>query len=172
VGIESTGTEQLDSAIAEEALEMQETCKDFASYDEGSLLEVEEEADDESAPKNKKADLKRIKSTYKAHYGKTKAQIDAENHHILGTQAKCLGFVKKYTGMPKVCTWCKHAKAPSVRWKWVTAEKVWYRWYDNKWHYWGPSKSGFTAAGWTWYKGYWHHAGYVYKFVHGKWYRF
>jgi len=156
---------------------MQEQCKDFAAYDEESLLEVDEEAEEdmESAPKTKpkaKKDLKRIKSTYKAHYGKTKAEIDKENKHIVGTQATCLRFVKKYKGMPKVCAWCKHAKAPSVRWKWVAEEKVWYRWYDKKWHYWGPSKSGFTAVGWTWYKGFWHHNGYVYKFVGGKWYRF
>lgn len=156
---------------------MQEQCKDFQAYDEDSLLELEEgaevDADEDSAPKTKKdKTVKRIKSSYKAHYGKTKSAIDKENNHILGTQATCLRFVKKYKGMPKVCSWCKHAKAPEIRWKWVTDEKVWYRWYDNKWHYWGPSKSGFTAAGWTWYKGYWHHGGYVYKFVHGKWYRF
>lgn len=59
-----------------------------------------------------------------------------------------------------------------MRWKWVVAEKAWYRWYDSGWHYWGPSKKGFTAAGWTWYKGYWHHSGYVFRFARGRWYRF
>merc|ERR1711998_585662 len=49
---------------------------------------------------------------------------------------------------------------------------VWYRFYDGKWHYWGPSKKGFTASGWTWYKGYWHHGGYVFKYFKGKWYRY
>jgi len=148
---------------------MEEKCKDFQSYDEGSLLELQEDADEES---HVTKSTKKVESSYKAHYGKTKAEIDKENKHILGTQATCLRFVKKYKGMPKVCTWCKHAKAPAIRWKWVAEESVWYRWYDNSWHYWGPSKSGFTAAGWTWYKGYWHHGGYVYKYVHGKWYRF
>jgi len=50
---------------------MQEQCKDFAAYDEESLLEVDEQADEDM--ESAKKDLKRIKSTYKAHYGKTKA---------------------------------------------------------------------------------------------------
>lgn len=145
------------------AVELEETCKDYNSIDADSLLEAEEEDE-----KYKKA----IKNTYKKHYGKTKAQIDAENNRIISTQKKCLGFVKQYRGLPKVCNWCRHAKAPKDRWKWVPAEHVWYKWYDNKWHYWGPSKSGFTAIGWTWYKGYWHHGGYVFKYFNHKWYRF
>lgn len=81
-------------------------------------------------------------------------------------------FVKKYRGMPKVCNWCKKAPEPSIRWKWVADEHVWYRWYDGKWHFWGVSKHGFTHEGWTWYKGYWHHSGYVYRYHKGHWWRF
>ena len=126
VGVESANTEQLDIAVEQQALDLQEQCKDFQQYDEESLLGLEEGAEVDT-DEEKKA-LKRIKSSYKAHYGKTKAEIDKENNHILGTQATCLRFVKKYKGMPKVCSWCKQAKAPAIRWKWVTAEKVWYRW--------------------------------------------
>ena len=81
-------------------------------------------------------------------------------------------FVKQYRGHPKVCNWCKKAKAPSVIWKWDKDDKVWFRWYDNKWHYWGPSKRGFTSVGWTWYKGFWHHNGWVFKYQKHMWYRF
>jgi len=81
-------------------------------------------------------------------------------------------FVKQHRDHHAVCNWCKKAKSPAIRWKWVVEEKVWYRWYDGKWHYWGPSKEGFTAVGWTWYKGYWHHGGYVFKYTRGRWYRF
>jgi hypothetical protein len=115
---------------------------------------------------------KHIVSSYKAHHSKTKAQIDAENKHILSTQAKCLHFVRKHRGHEKVCNWCRAMKVPAVRWKWNPLEKVWYRFYDGKWHYWGPSKSGYTTGGWNWYRGYWHHNGYVFKYVSGKWYRF
>lgn len=51
--------------------------------------------------------IKKVEESYKKRYGKTKAQIDAENHHILSTQAKCLHFVKKYPGHYKVCKYCK-----------------------------------------------------------------
>merc|ERR1719473_1631396 len=131
---------ETDKLVQEEANLLEEQCKDMHSIDEDSLLETEEE-------KYKKA----IKSSYKAHYGKTKKQIDAENHHILSTQKKCLSFVKKYRGHAKVCNWCKKAPAPKVVWKWSPTEKVWYRFYDGKWHYWGPSKKGFTHAGGTWW---------------------
>ena len=132
------------------------------TIDSESLLEATEDIELE----------KNIKSTYKKHYNRTKKQVDAENNHIISTQSKCLKFVQKYRGHPKVCNWCKKAKAPSVIWKWDASGKVWYRWYDNKWHYWGPSKRGFTSVGWTWYKGFWHHNGYVFKYVGGYWYRF
>lgn len=61
---------------------------------------------------------------------------------------------------------------PSTRWMWSSDEEVWYRWYDGKWHYWGPSKGGFTYKDWSWYKGYWHHRGYIYKWKNPYWYRF
>lgn len=38
--------------------------------------------------------------------------------------------------------------------------------------YWGPSKRGFTASGWSWYRGFWHHGGFVYQFRSGKWWRY
>ena len=158
---------EVDEALLQESQRMEELCKGFdltqAYADESSLLQTEG-----TGSKYHKA----VKGTYSAHYGKSKAAIDKENHHILSTQKKCLDFVKKYRGHEKVCHWCRKAKRPSIRWKWVVEEKVWYRWYDGNWHYWGPSKDGFTKKGWTWYKGYWHHGGYVFKYVHHKWYRF
>jgi hypothetical protein len=62
--------------------------------------------------------------------------------------------------------YCKKQKEPKVIWKWDYTLKVWYRWshYSKSWMYWGPSKGDFTAAGWTWYSGYWHHGGYVFKY--------
>jgi len=154
-------SEALESLI-QEAENMEEVCKDMDTIDESSLLEAEEDIELE----------KNIKGTEKKHYNRSKKQIDAENNHILSTQAKCLKFVRKYRGHPKVCNWCKKAKAPSVIWKWDPSTKTWYRWYDNKWHYWGPSKRGFTSIGWTWYKGFWHHNGWVFKYTGGYWYRF
>ena len=160
-----------EAQLIQEAEEMEETCKDWANIDESSLLEVDD-ADNETNAVELDRHHRANKQAYKKHYSKSKHQIDAENRHILTTQAKCLHFVKKYRGHTKVCNWCKRAPAPSIRWKWVANERVWYRWYDGRWHYWGPSKRGFTAAGWTWYKGYWHHGGYVFKFIRGMWYRF
>lgn len=151
----------VDEALLQEDAEMEDKCKDMDTIDESSLLETEED-------KHRKV----VKNTYKKHYGRTKAQIDRENRHILTTQSKCLRFVKRYRGHMKVCNWCKKAPPPKVIWKWSPGEKVWYRWYDRKWHYWGPSKRGFTALGWTWWQGYWHHSGYVFKFKHGMWWRF
>ena len=134
--------EIVDEQLIQESAEMDKTCADMDTIDEDSIVEVDEEED-----KFKKT----VKGTYKKHYGKTKADIDAENKHIIGTQAKCLKFVKKYRGHMKVCNWCKKAPEPKVIWKWSPTEKVWYRFYDSKWHYWGPSKEGFTHAGWTWW---------------------
>jgi len=121
--------EIVDEQLLQESSEMEKTCADMDSIDEASLIEIDED-------KFKKS----VKSTYKKHYGKTKAQIDAENKHIIGTQKTCLNFVKKYRGHMKVCNWCKKAPTPKVIWKWSPTEKVWYRFYDGKWHYWGPSK--------------------------------
>merc|ERR1719473_338645 len=164
VSVEQAPTE--DNLVQMEAENLEAECKDFEQMDDDeSLLELEgEEGEDKYNRANK--------YSYKAHYGKTKKQIDAQNHHILSTQKKCLSFVKKYRGHEKVCAWCKRAPAPAIRWRWIPSEKVWYRFYDGKWHYWGPSKNGFTSVGWTWYKGYWHHGGYVFKYVKGVWWRF
>jgi hypothetical protein len=151
----------------QEAADMEEMCQDFDTYDEASLIE-EPELVDIDVEKYNRAN----KEDYKKHYGKTKKAINAENMKILSTQAKCMAFVKKHRGHEKVCNWCRARKAPAVQWKWNAADNVWYRYYDGKWHYWGPSKSGFTEGGWTWYKGYWHHNGYVFKYVNGTWYRF
>lgn len=83
-----------------------------------------------------------------------------------------MDFVAKHPGHTKVCDWCKKAPEPKEKWKWDEDSQVWYKYYDGKWHYWGPSKDGFTANGWSWYKGYWHHDGYVFKYENNKWYRF
>jgi hypothetical protein len=152
-----------DDSLVQESANMEQLCENMGEIDDESLVEVD--ADEE-------AERKKVSGTSKQHYGRTTKQINAENNHILSTQAKCLNFVRKYRGHPKVCNWCKKAKAPSVIWKWNSQSKTWYRWYDNKWHYWGPSKRGFTAVGWTWYKGFWHHNGYVFRYRGGYWYRF
>lgn len=115
---------------------------------------------------------KYIKGHYKEHYGKTMGEVDAENKYILDTQSKCLDFVQKFKGHRAVCNWCKQAEEPEIIWKWDPTENVWYRYYDGDWHYWGPSKDGFTTEGWTWHKGYWHHDGYVFKYEDNKWKRF
>jgi len=130
-----------------------------------------EEEEDEGEDEDRRRYIKKVEESYKTRYGKTKAEIDAENKHILTTQAKCLNFVKKYPGHYKVCQYCKSKAAPKIYWKWDTDDHVWYRWYGNEWHYWGPSKEGFTTAGWTWYKGYWHHNGWVFKYVQHQWFR-
>lgn len=83
-------------------------------------------------------------------------------------------FVKKHPGHLKVCTWCKNSKIPKDLWKWDKTLKVWYKFshYDKKWHYWGPSKKGFTSVGWSYYRGYWHHGGFAYKYHGGSWWRY
>merc|ERR1711865_65184 len=106
-------TEALESLI-QEAENMEEICKDMDTIDKDSLLEAEEDIVLE----------KNIKGTEKKHYNRSKKQIDAENKHILSTQTKCLSFVRKYRGHPKVCNWCKKAKAPSVVWKWNPSGKL------------------------------------------------
>ena len=166
VGVASAiEVEQTDDNLMQQSAEMEQLCQNMGEIDEESLVETEVEADESE-------DRKKISGTSKQHYNRSTKQINAENHHILSTQSKCLNFVRKYRGHPKVCNWCKKAKAPSVIWKWDHSGKVWYRWYDNKWHYWGPSKRGFTSVGWTWYKGFWHHNGWVFKYTGGYWYRF
>jgi len=176
-----------DALVQQEAAALAETCQDYDQYDEAALLGLDaEEGEGEALDEDKRRKHARLRifkgkkgakvahrDTYKAHFGKSKAAIDAENKHILGTMSKCLHFVKNHGGhSAAICGWCKHRKPPTIRWKWLDAEHVWYRWYDGHWHYWGPSKDGFTAEGWTWYSGYWHHGGYVFKYYHHKWYRF
>jgi len=166
---------------------LEEACRDVADVQitDESLAELDTEEDavestdlqvddtDLSQLDVDNEEAKNTQSTYYKHYGRSKASIDKENNHILSTQKKCLNFVNKYRGHPKVCTWCKnHYKVPAVRWRWSNADKAWYRWYDGKWHYWGISKRGFTYNGWSWYQGYWHHGGYVYRYSRPYWYRF
>jgi len=47
------------------------------------IEDLDLDEDDESAPKKKY--IKKVSSTYKKHYGLSKAKIDAENNHILST---------------------------------------------------------------------------------------
>jgi len=75
-----------------------------------------DENEEENAGRRKY--IKKVEESYKTRYGKTKAEIDAENKHILSTQASCLKFVKKYPGHYKVCHYCKQQKAPKIYWKW------------------------------------------------------
>ena len=118
---------------------------------------------DDEKPKN-------MEGTFKQHYGKSKEEIDAENKKILDTEKKCMNFVKKYQGHPQICNWCRKSyKQPKVVWKWSSVEEAWYKYYDGSWHYWGPSKTGFTEGGWKWYNGYWHNDGFAYTYKNGTW---
>lgn len=83
-------------------------------------------------------------------------------------------FVKKFTGHQKVCNYCRHTKTPKIIWKWEASLGVWFRYshFNKKWMYWGPSKKGFTAEGWSYYRGYWHHGGFAFRYTSGTWWRY
>jgi hypothetical protein len=170
---------QQDIAIPEECLNTEEKIDEASLVDYMNNNDIDADAElvgeDEDVQVDSEADRRiHVKSSAKKHYGKTWKQINAQNRHILNTQAKCLRFVKKHPGHQPVCNYCRKQKIPKILWKWDYGQKVWYRWslYNRRWMYWGPSKSGFTATGWSWYKGYWHHGGFVYKFHGGKWWRY
>ena len=101
--------EQADDDLMQQSAEMEQLCQNMGEIDEESLLETEA---DESE------DRKKVSGTSKQHYNRSTKQINAENNHILSTQATCMKFVNKYRGHPKVCNWCKKARAPKVIWKW------------------------------------------------------
>jgi hypothetical protein len=111
------------------------------------------------------------KESEQAHFGKTKAEIDAENKKILDTQKQCLDFVNDHPDHPEVCQWCRDNHEPTDPWQWNPSEGVWYKYHNGNYHYWGPSKDGLQHE-WSWYNGYWHHGGYVFKYENGKWHRF
>jgi hypothetical protein len=79
-----------EEALQQKDYEMSQLCANMDQMDSEDLVDIDE--DDESAPKKKY--VKKVRSSYKKHYGLTKAKIDAENHHILSTQATCMKFVK------------------------------------------------------------------------------
>lgn len=155
--------EELD--LQTEAQELEGECQNYNQIAESSLIDLEEDELIET-------EESQSKTSYKKLYGKSKTDIAKENNKILSTQKKCLAFVEKHRGHMAVCNWCRTAKMPKVYWKWDSTHKVWYRFYRGTWHYWGPSKQGFTAEGWTWYNGYWHHEGFIFKFHNGIWFRF
>merc|ERR1711998_709365 len=101
--------------------------------------------------------------------GAVAAKIAAENAKILATEATCSKWVQEHKRNEAVCKVCDKSVTPSTKWKFYKG--VWYRWEDNKWHYWGPSKGGYGGS-WRWSGGYWHHGGFTYKYVGGHWYRF
>ena len=180
-----------DLALKQRADELEDYCKDaeHIEVDDESLLNLDNQIN-EDEPDLGETDLAEVgeevqadrstKHSYYSHYGKSKSQIDRENRRILYNlkalkkkEKTCYSFVTKHKDHPKICTWCKkHYRYVRNQWRWVSAERAWYRYYGGKWHYWGIVKSGFRGNGWSWYKGYWHHGGYVYKYVHRKWYRF
>jgi hypothetical protein len=67
-----------EDALQQKDFEMQQLCENMDDIED---LDLDE--DDESAPKKKY--IKKVSSTYKKHYGLSKAKIDAENQHILST---------------------------------------------------------------------------------------
>ena len=137
---------QLDPSYLEDYLEDEINFSQVPDRIEDEPEEMVEEDSqiDESSDIELDRRRKAVRGSYKKAYGRTKRQLDAENRHILSTQAKCLKFVKRHRDHHKVCTWCRRAPAPKLVWKWVTSEGVWYRYYDGKWNYWGISKRGFT----------------------------
>jgi hypothetical protein len=168
---------EISDPVLEESQLLETECQDYQNYDEETLLAYQPEEFDEvelEDGEEHKGNGNHVSSTAQKHFGKSWNKINAENHHILTTQAKCLRFVKKHPGHLKVCTWCKNSKIPKILWKWDYTLKVWYRFshYDKKWHYWGPSKKGFTSVGWSYYRGYWHHGGFAYKYYNGQWWRY
>lgn len=147
-------------------------CKDMNKYDM-SLVELETMDAPAAGVGNFNNATKNTEETIQKHFGKTQAAIDAENKHILETQATCLDFVNNHKDHPAVCNWCHENAKPETgeTWQWNPEEGVWYKWYGDKYHYWGPSKEGLKHD-WSWYQGYWHHNGYVYKYENNKWWRF
>ena len=79
-------------------------------------MDIEEQDDvgDELVEVEEDAERKRIKGSYKSHYGKSLKAINKENRYILGTQAKCMRFIKAYRGHRKICNWCAKSKVPAV----------------------------------------------------------
>jgi hypothetical protein len=147
-------------ALPEECLNIEEkvdesSLEEYMKHNDIDTVDnLIQEADDEDLELDTEVDRKKhITGKAKKHYGKTWKQINAQNRHILNTQAKCLRFVRKHPGHQKVCAFCRKQKIPKILWKWDYSSKVWYRWslYNRRWMYWGPSKGGFTAAGWSWY---------------------
>jgi hypothetical protein len=154
---------------------MADMCKDMNKYDM-SLVELEDEPAATAASAgvgNFNSETKNIRGTMAEHMGKTKAEIDTENKHILETQAKCMDFVNAHQDHPAVCNWCHANSQPESGeiWQWNPEEGVWYKWSGDRYHYWGPSKEGLKHD-WSWYQGFWHHNGYVYKYENKKWFRF
>merc|ERR1719424_1818473 len=99
VGVASAiEVEQTDDNLMQQSAEMEQLCQNMGEIDEESLVETEVEADESE-------DRKKISGTSKQHYNRSTKQINAENNHILSTQSKCLNFVRKYRGHPKVCYW-------------------------------------------------------------------
>jgi len=82
-----------------------------------------------------------------------------------------MAFVAEHPDHPDVCNWCHANTQPKNVWQWNPAEGVWYKWDNGRWNYWGPSKEGMKHE-WSYYNGYWHHGGYVFKYDGGKWHRF
>merc|ERR1712048_1000666 len=138
-----------------------------------SLVELDASADPAAGVGNFNAETKNTEDTIQKHFGKTKAEIDAENKHILETEAKCKEFVASHKDHPAICNWCHNEAQPDSKeiWQWNPEEGVWYKWYGGQYHYWGPSKEGLKHD-WSWYNGYWQHNGYTYKYENKKWYRF
>lgn len=99
----------------------------------------------------------------------TDADVIEHNKQILATDKTCKEWVKSHAHHEEVCKYCKEGVTPSDKWKFYNG--VWYKWWDGRWHYYGPSRHG-NGGAWKWYNGYWHYNGYVFKYEGDKWYRF
>lgn len=169
--------------IAEAYIQLRQEEGNEAEADEDADVDADADADaqgsDSDDDKKKKVYKKHgihnwvdnTKGSEKSHSGKTRNQILKANKKILDTQQKCLDFVSQNPDHPEVCKWCSENQEPSNPWLWNAAEGVWYKWWGSEFHYWGANKDG-RKHDWSWYKGYWHHDGYSYKYENNKWSRF
>jgi hypothetical protein len=156
--------QQQSTSLDDQCKEMSAMCNvpSLAEIETSNLIQLRD--DDHGVGSH----VNNIKESSEAHFGKTKEAINAENKKILDTQKQCLDFVSQHPDHPEVCNWCHESFEPTDPWQWNPSEGVWYKWSNGQYHYWGPSKDGLKHE-WSWYNGYWHHGGYVFKYEGGKW---
>jgi hypothetical protein len=143
----------LNTAMKEECSRMAAMCnaEELSQVDVANLLQMDvnadEDADEDNSEDKNVAGINKFKDatkgSEKAHFGKTRKQINAENQSILSKQKECLDFVTEHPDHPEVCNWCHENTEPKKVWLWNPTEGVWYKFWGGQYHYWGPSKEGY-----------------------------